>query len=261
MNMKVNLVFGDPRSPERRLVLSQPAVPEQLLIEGVAARVQIAGQTFEGGLLGIDGSSGANPSYVSILLSEALPAAAVTKALLAVGWTETTKLPKPDHLPFVVNTTLVVGDPSLNEVWSRSLWFPHAFVPTQRTHLRAGSGAPVDVRCLAMTLRRDSAHQAVFHAGHIPEGELSLQADGWRRVPAGEERWIDLQAIAQGVEATVTYVLGATVVDGAILHDPEVLAGRDFARLLPVDVVDEIVLALQESGREDLIPPFLHEPD
>lgn len=258
--MDIYLVFGDPRMGERRTVLMKSAAPRQLAIEGVAVRISVDGQVFDGGLLGSRTGAQQNSNYVSVLVSESQPPAATVRSLLEQGWATTDDLPRPEHLPFMVSTTLLTPGPRSTETWTKNLWFPHAFVPTQRTRIRLG-GAPVEVACLAMVLRRDAAHQAVFVTETPLQDASGLDADGWLRAPSRDIQWDDVRALAAGIEATVTYVLGATVVDGVVLHDPEVLSNLNYAEILPPDVVDEVVMALQEQGRADLIPDSLRLND
>lgn len=264
--MKVYLVFGDPRRPEKRLVFATSLSPDDVRLHGNTVWLASDGQTFEGGLLGSSPTpfvaNGHGEPYISVLLSETPPSAAFQQSLLASGWLEASEYPAPDFLPFLVTTTLLVPDGEGYVAWTKPMWFPHAFVPTQRTALALDGSRDVPVRCLAMTLRRDSAHEALFLAESTSEEGLDfLRFDNWIRgtVPGGQ--WNDMAAVTDGVEATVTYVLGATIVDGAVLHDASRLATIDIEALLPSDVLDETVLALHAAGQRELLPPHLRLPE
>lgn len=264
--MKVYLVFGDPRRPEQRLVFSNTLSPEDVRLHGNTVWLMADGQTFEGGLLGSSPSpfvaNGHGEPYVSVLLSEAPPGEPLRQSLLKSGWLEVGEYPAPDFLPFLVTTTLLVPGGQSYVAWTKPMWFPHAFVPTQRTTLALDGSRDVPVRCLAMTLRRDSAHEALFLVDSDDEEGLDfLRFDNWIRgnVPGGQ--WNAMAAVTDGVEATVMYVLGATIVDGAILHDANRLATLDLEALLPSDVLDETVLALHAAGQHDLLPPHLRLPE
>lgn len=256
--MKVYLVFGDPRNPEKRSIFERDLNPSSVEIFTHSARVITSVDSIEGGLIGSsftgDGESNTGP-YTSILVSEQPPSLAVKRSLEKSGWMLVTRYPYPKILPFLVQTTVILNVAGGYESWAKPMWFPHAFVPTQRSAFSLFGTHEVPVRCLSMTLRRDAPHQALFIVPDDGNFDSSfLKRDNWTRVPSNEKTWRILDSAAAAIEANVVNVLGATIVDSVTIHDINALQELEILRSLPGDVLDETILALYDCDREDLIP-------
>lgn len=259
--MKVYLVFGDPRRAKERVLFMQDLPPKEVEVAPTSARVHNNSRVLEGGLLSYAPSgdkNGDSEPFVSLLISESQPSRGLKKALEAAGWRLIFDYPPPQHLPFLVQTNLLVNTGENIDAWTKPMWFPHAFVPTQRTTLHLPGSQDVSVRCLSMTLHKDRAHEAIFEVEGSHSVDLDfLRFDGWTHATVSPLSLSLLSQAAAAVEVQVTYVLGATIVSGVIIHDIEALDNRGVLSCLPGDVLDETIYQLYDLNREDLVPEEL----
>lgn len=265
--MKAHLVFGDPRSPGNRVVFTKQVPESAVEVYSAGAHIFDDGRVYEGGLLSSypTGPSRADsaPPYVSLLLSETIPSEELCATLSEAGWEESADLPRPEHLPFPVATTLVLEGGGSTEAWQKTMWLAHAFAPTQRTSLDGVGVPPLALSCLSMDLRRYGPHHATFavlDGAQGPDAINFLNEQGWMRTALDQDAWASQINLSRAVEAQVTYVLGATVVAGAIIHDLSSLESLPYADILSQDVLEEVALALYDLGRADLVPDGLALP-
>lgn len=252
-------VFGDPRRTDQRRIYRSNVNPTDVAIHETSAAIRTANLHLEGGLLGFSYDSLTNgdlEAYVSILVSADVADAATHPLARNADWEPFASIPYPDALPFLVHVTLVVPVASKLEEWEKPMWMTHAYVPTQRASLRLTGTPEQSVRCLDMNIEPGDI-RVTFYLEHNERSEDTsfLTTDKWERRSHNSPTWRDDIRLSGAVEATVAYLLSATIVDGVILHDVHAITPEDVAEgRLPSDVRTELLHALREAGRSDLLP-------
>lgn len=254
--MLIYLVFGDPRREEDRRVFTATVDSKSVRRDSGIVTIAHQGTTVSGALLAEDQTT-TTPEYLSVLVEETLPTANAVTYLHKAGWADFDGVPPvPQRLPFRAELTVLSEmDDFGPQVWKQTMWLDEPFAPMQRLTLHTGPGQDIAMRCLAMAPTPGDHPQALLTV----DGDEPYRAwaeHRWQRVPAASipPLWQDLQRVSDAVEASVVYLLGATIVTEAVLHDVDRLQPDDLVRLLPQDVAEATRDALVEAGREDLIP-------
>lgn len=258
--MKTYIVFGDPRRTENARTFTADLNPQNITIDGSHGTVTIGGRSFAGAVLSHqERHLGADsPPHVSMLISEALPSDDISDMLTRNGWSVTNTAPRNVTVPFNVETFLLVQHDGEFTIHTARLWMDRTLVPTQRITANPPSGIAFPATVLSMEVQEEGASPLAILTTKSEHVTTDSNGDipGWQPFPfiPVQQKWKDMARVSEAVEAKVQYLLTSPVVVGVELHNLDFLTKDDITTVLPADVAEELVAALDEAGRHDLIP-------
>lgn len=255
--MQVIVVYGDPRRSERRLALIGDVPENSIDIKNGFASLYFQNVAITGPVVWGHLDSGAPQLPLVILADDKEPAVNEIGFLTQRGWDLTEDVPVPTTVPFTAYVTLVA--PNTNDVieaYSGQSWFERSLAVTQRATLAISPEKQVAVRVMAVAKRDDGRPDFLLLAEKNPDPD-DLRRNGWKlkKEPVEGEianNWRRMARLCNAVEVQVSYLLGAPLATGAVIHNPDLILPGDLDAL-PDHVHSEVENALLEklNSQED----------
>lgn len=261
---RVQVIVGDPRTWSRTHAAIADVPAGALRTAGGLAWVDIPGGQLYGAVLACPGGVAAgvdvaeDPTWMLLVDDRHVDygGAATWRRLLAAGFTPTTPTPVPVPVPPRWTQVRVLDERA--GAWSTGVWLTHACMPMLRCTVWDRAGMATAVVVLDGDLTRGPITAAVDPHADLSSAAALRANPAWvaqaraRDLPEDYQvRW----SAAAYLRTEVAFLLGAPVVTGVHLSDPDALATiPGWEQHLPADVVDEVVEELWAANRDDLLP-------